>query len=105
MKYKAFLTCLIIIFFAEISVLLIYANYGADSYQDAVEVNEALQSVRDDWENIVAHQNVTGLDYAVLDSVGNVIFRTRQGLSESLNEAVIHRDTILDIEINGEVSG
>ncbi len=44
MKYKAFLTCLIIIFFAEISVLLIYANYGADSYQDAVEVNEALQS-------------------------------------------------------------
>ncbi len=105
MKYKAFLTCLIIIFLAEISVLLIYANYVADSYQDAVEVNEALQSVRDDWENIVAHQNVTGLDYAVLDSVGNVIFRTRQGLSESLNEAVIHRDTILDIEINGEVSG
>ena len=43
MKYKAFLTCLIIIFLAEISVLLIYANYGADSYQDAVEVNEALQ--------------------------------------------------------------
>ena len=50
MKYKAFLTCLIIIFLAEISVLLIYANYVADSYQDAVEVNEALQSVRDDWE-------------------------------------------------------
>ena len=105
MKYKAFLTCLIIIFLAEISVLLIYANYVADSYQDAVEVNEALQSVRDDWENIVAHQNVTGLDYAVLDCVGNVIFRTRLGLSESLNEAVIHRDTIRDIEINGEVSG
>lgn len=105
MKYKAFLTCLIMIFFVEISVLFFYANYGGDFYQDAVEVNEAVQSVRDDWENIAAHKNVTSLDYTVLDVGGNVIFRTGQGLSESLNEAVIHRDTILDIEINGAVSG
>lgn len=96
---------MIIIFVTEISVLFFYANYGGDFYQDAVEVNEALQSVRDDWENIGVHQNVTGLDYAVLDSGGNVIFRTRQGISESLNEAVIRRDTILDIEINGAVLG
>lgn len=105
MKFKAFLTCMAIIFLAEISVLAWYSNSDNDFLQDSVEVNEAVQSVRDDWENIGAHKNITSLDYTVLDSGGNVIFRTRQGLSESVNAAVIHRDTILDIEINGEVSG
>lgn len=94
-----------IIFLAEISVLAWYSNSDNDFLQDSVEVNEAVQSVRDDWENIGAHKNITSLDYTVLDSGGNVIFRTRQGLSESVNAAVINRDTILDIEINGEVSG
>ena len=105
MKFKAFLICMIIIFLAEIFVLVRYSNSNGDFLQSAVEVNEALQSVRDDWENIGAHQNVTSLDYAVLDSGGDVIFRTRQGLSESLNEAVIHRDTILDVEVNGKTAG
>lgn len=105
MKFKAFMICMVIIFLAEIFVLVRYSISDDDFLQSAVEVNEALQSIRDDWENISAHQNVTSLNYAVLDSRGNVIFRTRQSLSESLNEAVIHRDTILDIEINGETAG
>lgn len=105
MKFKAFLTCMAIIFLVEISVLAWYSNSDNDFLQDSVEVNEAVQSVRDDWGNISTHKNVTSLDYAVIDSDGNVVFRTGQGLSESVNEAVIHRDTILDIEINGEVSG
>lgn len=96
---------IIIIFIVEISVLSWYSSSDNDLLQDSVEVNEAVQSVREDWENIGSHKNVTSLDYTVLDSDGNVIFRTGQGLSESVNAAVIHRDTILDIEINGEVSG
>lgn len=94
-----------IIFLAEIFVLVRYGSCRGDFLQDAVKVNEAMQSVCDDWGNIDTHQNITSLDYTVLDSGGKVIFRTDRGLSESVNEAVIHRDTILDIEINGEVLG
>lgn len=105
MKFKTFLTCMTIIFLAEIFVLVRYGSCRGDFLQDAVKVNEAMQSVCDDWGNIDTHQNITSLDYTVLDSGGKVIFRTDRGLSESVNEAVIHRDTILDIEINGEVLG
>lgn len=94
-----------IIFLSEIFVLVRYGSCRGDFLQDAVKVNEAMQSVCDDWGNIDTHQNITSLDYTVLDSVGKVIFRTDRGLSESVNEAVIHRDTILDIEIDGEVLG
>lgn len=105
MNFKAFLTCMAIIFLTEISALIWFANTDDCGLQDAVEVNAAVQSVRNDRENIAAHKNVTGLDYTVIDNDGNVLFATSSGLSESVNEAVIHRDTILDIEINGEVLG
>lgn len=105
MKFKAFLTCMAIIFLAEIFALIWFANADGSGLQDAVEVNAAARSVEADWKNIAAHKNVTGLDYTVLDNDGNVLFATRSGLSESINEAVINRDTILDIEAEDKVVG
>ncbi|MDE5860384.1 MAG: sensor histidine kinase, partial [Oscillospiraceae bacterium] len=105
MKYKAFLLFLTIIFLAEISALIWFMNTDSDGLQDAVEINAAVQSVQSDWDNISAHKNSTRLDYAVLDRDGKLLFRTRAGLSESINEAVINRDTILDIEAAGETAG
>ena len=98
MKYKTFLLFLTIIFLAEISVLIWFMNTNSNGLQDAVEINAAVQSVQSDWENIYSHRNSTSLDYTVLDGDGKVLFRTKVGLSESINEAVINRDTILDIE-------
>lgn len=105
MKFKAFLTYMAIIFLAEIFALIWFANADGSSLQDAVEVNAAARSVEADWENIAEHKNVTGLDYTVLDNDGNVLFATRSGLSESVNEAVINRDTILDIKTAERVVG
>ncbi|MDE6132274.1 MAG: tetraspanin family protein, partial [Oscillospiraceae bacterium] len=94
MKFKAFLICMAVIFLAEISAVIWFFGTADNGLQDSVEVNTAVQSVTSDWENIAAHKNVTGLDYTVLDRDGNVLFKTKQGLSESVNEAVINRDTI-----------
>ncbi|MBD5138173.1 MAG: HAMP domain-containing histidine kinase [Ruminococcus sp.] len=105
MKYKAFLLFLTIIFLAEISALVWFMNTSSNDLQDAVEINAAVQSVQSDWENIYSHKNSTSLDYTVLDRDGNVLFKTRAELSESTNEAVINRDTILDIEAAGETVG
>lgn len=105
MKFKAFLTCMAIIFLAEIFALIWFANTDDYGLQDAVEINAAARSAEADWENIAAHKNVTGLDYTVLDNDGNVLFATSSGLSESVNEAVINRDTILDIEAEDKVVG
>ena len=41
----------------------------------------------------------------MLDQEGTVVFRTEEGLSESLHAAVLHRDTILDIQADGRTVG
>ncbi len=105
MKYNAFLTFLFILCLTEALILIRFANAPADDPQDSVSVNAAVQSVAADWDRIETHQNVTDLDYTVLDHDGNVLFQTKPGLSESVNEAIIHRDTILDIQPVGETAG
>lgn len=100
---------LTVIFAAEIAALVcffprIWQN-GSENRQDAVAVNEAAQSVKKDWDDIAAHVNQTELDYVVLNEKENVIYRTKAGLSESINAAISHRDTILDIEKDGDILG
>ena len=105
MRKRIFLIGLSLAFAVEIAALLMFAISGTDNLQDTVEVNEAVQSVQNDWEFMENHINQTDLDYAVLDTSGTVLYKTRQGLSESINMAISNRDTILDIEIGGSVVG
>ena len=73
--------------------------------QDTVTVNEVLRSVEADWRDMGNHRSVRGAAYVVTDLRGNVLFRTREGLSESVNEGIAHRDTMLDIYAADEPVG
>ena len=64
-----------------------------------------MQSVTEDFNDLEQHKNTTALDYVVLDENGNLLYKTKFGLSESVNEAITHRDTILDITINDTAVG
>ncbi len=105
MKKRTFIIAQIFILAIWLTLLLSFALQETDSFQDAVAVNEALQSVRADWDRLESHENRTDLSYVVLDTEGNVLYRTGAGLSESVNRAIVHRDTILDIEKEGGVAG
>lgn len=105
MKVKGFLAGMVAFLILE-AVLILASLAGETGFlQDAVAVNEAVQSVQNDWENMEAHRRVPGLAYVVLDMTGNVLFRTGEGMRESLNGAVIHRDTILDISVGNVTVG
>lgn len=101
MNFKTFGISIAIIFLVEILGIVFFMSKEDDPLQDAAEVNEAVQSVTKDWENMTAHENITALDYTVLDSSERLVYKTRDDLSESINAAVIHRDTILDIMQSG----
>ena len=126
MKTRRLLISLVFLFSIQLAALLIFAAQIPDVSQDTIAVNEALQSVQEHWEDLKSHgldetsgqtdgglnrgndaryKNPTDLDFVVLNLEGDVLFRTRSGLSESIHEAVIHRDTILDIESNGSIAG
>lgn len=105
MKKRTFLMILFLIFAAEAAALFLFAVQPEDGGQDAVMVNEALRSVEQDWEKIGRHENKTALDYAVLGADGEILYQTNGHVSKSVNEAVIHRDTMLDIRPDGTVVG
>lgn len=105
MKRQLFLTGIILVFIAEIIALVVFAVQTPDFPQDAVAVNEVVQSVTRDYGNLEEHKNQTALDYVVLDNGGSIIYKTRSGLSESINAAIAHRDTVLDITVENSAVG
>lgn len=113
MKKHAFLAGLLLLFAVEAAALLLFAVWDSDNRQDSVRVNEVVKSVLEDWENLSAGgpciekdtDSQTDPAYVVLDTEGTVLFQTRSDLSSSVNRAVIHRDTILDLVIDGQTVG
>ncbi|MDE6200809.1 MAG: HAMP domain-containing histidine kinase [Clostridiales bacterium] len=98
---KGILLSFIAVFVAEIIALIVFAVVAPDSSQDVVAVNEIVQSVSADFDELDAHKNTASLDYTVINNDGKLLYKTKSGLSETINQAIAHRDTVLDIT-NGE---
>lgn len=105
MKKQIYLIVFILMLLAEITSLIVFAVQTPDFSQDAVTVNEIVQSVTKDFSNLDQHENLTNLDYVVLDEGENLLYKTKFGLSETINAAIKHRDTILDIKVDNIIVG
>ncbi len=105
MRIKAFLTAMILVFAMEIAGAVLYLTAKPEIKQDAVAVNDIVQTVNAYWPDIKSAPLPAGPDYTVVDADGNIIYRTREGLSSSLSEAVRNRDTILDVGTGGAAEG
>ncbi len=105
MKKRTFLAGLLLLFFVEMAVIILFVLQDTDNRQDSVLVNETVQSVQSDWNTIETHKSQTSLDYTVMDMEGELLFQTKEGLSDSINMAVLHRDTILDLTVDGQIVG
>lgn len=105
MRGRAFFAGLLLAFGLELALLALFSAHGIQRPQDTVAVNEIVQTVRRDWNDLEAHVNVSGFDYVVLGADGAVLYRTRPGLSESVNAGIAHRDTMLDVEAGGTPAG
>ncbi|MDE7182705.1 MAG: HAMP domain-containing histidine kinase [Clostridia bacterium] len=105
MKKQLFLIGFVLVCIAEIIALIVFAVQTPDFSQDTVAVNEVVQSVTHDFNSIGEHKNSTALDYVVLDNDGKILYKTKAGLSESVNAATSHRDTVLDITVDNAVVG
>ena len=104
-KNRVFRGTMFFVLAAELAVLVLFAVWDGSGEQDTVLVNDAVHSIQADWGRLEEHQRIEGLDYVVIDRDGGVLYRTGEGLSESINAAVAHRDTILDIRADGTAVG
>ncbi len=74
-----------------------------DIKTDPVKVNECMYSISMNYGDTSKYN--TQLDYVVIDNDENLIYKTRDGLSETINEAIKTRGLILDLTVDGEVVG
>lgn len=105
MKNRIFFGVLLLLFLAELAALGWFALPRAENVQDRVAVNEIVKTVQQDWDLLEKHRNLTALNYVVTDREGRVLYKTREGLSETINAAIRHKDTILDVVIEGTAMG
>ncbi|MBD5118987.1 MAG: HAMP domain-containing histidine kinase [Clostridiales bacterium] len=105
MRGRAFFIGLFLVFAAELAVLVLLMGHGTGSPQDTVAVNEIVQTIQRDWDSLANHVNDTEFNYVVLGADGTVLYRTGPGLSESMNAAIAHKDTMLDVEVGGSSVG
>lgn len=90
--------------------IILCGGYSRELPQYTTEINRLLISLGADWESISEGNSKVNeyggdFDYAVIDMNGELLFATRQGLSETLSAATSHYDIIRDIERNGEIVG
>lgn len=105
--------------FVGSSGFTVFLKNGNGGSQNAATVNKILKTVENNWGNLnkladspesgkSSQENLVDTsepDYVVLDNEDTVLFQTREGLSESINAAISHRDTILNIAQAGTVVG
>ena len=103
MRKAPFIFILVITFIAEALACFLMVTKIKDLKTDPVKVNECMYSVAENFGDESKYNRQ--LDYVVIDNDGKLLFKTREGLSESINEAVKTRGLILDLVVEGDVAG
>ncbi len=74
--------------------------------QYTTEINRLLVKLSENWEELPGTQlPEEDFDYTLIGSDGELIFATREGLSESVSAATGHYDVIRDVERDGQILG
>lgn len=111
MKIKKLTAAALIVLLISVSIILhtLYSSSKEVSL-DLVVVNDIIQTLAEHWgspEKIRALHlpGPADMDYMVLDNHNTMIMATRRGLNDTIDSAIMKRDTIVDIERNGTELG
>lgn len=105
MKIRWFVPVILLFFLLEAAVVAVFMDGRKETSQDVVAINKIVKTLENNWDNLEDDMDVTPFDCVVTDNNGTVLFKTREHLSETINQAVAHRDTILDVKQSGVVVG
>ena len=103
MKKTPFILILVFTFIAEALACYFMLTRIKDIKTDPVKVNECMYSISENYGDTSKYNKQ--LDYAVIDNNGSLLYKTRDGLSESINEAIKTRGLVLDLEVDGKPIG
>ena len=103
MRKSPFILIFLLIFIAEALMCYFMVTRITDMKTDPVKVNECMYSISENYGDTSKYD--TGLDYVIIDNDENLIYKTREGLAETINDAVKTRGLILDLTVDGRTEG
>lgn len=103
MKKKFFIVFIIATIISEIFITNTYIKKKLDYKNDTTKINELVRQVETFYGDSSKYPRT--FDYCILNSREEPIYKTKEHVSTSLNEAYKNKDTIVDIHVNNEVVG
>ena len=103
MRKAPFILLLVLTFIAEALACYFTVTQMKDLKTDPVKVNECIYSVTENYGDTSKYNKQ--LDYVIIDNDGKLVYKTREGLSETINEAIKTRGLILDLVVDEEAVG
>lgn len=97
MKKRYFFILLALTFLIEIIASIILINNKVEYKNDTVKLNELINEIKNNFND--EDKYPTFFEYAIIDNDGNLIYKTNNIESKSLNQAYQNRDTIMDLKI------
>lgn len=106
------ITIILSAFMASALVMMLIITSNVSSTQlDSVAVNDIVKNCEANWDNIL-NSDVSGLkifdrklDYSVVNNDFKLLYSTSKDVSVTVNDAIKHRDTVVDIISNGNTVG
>ncbi|HZK34860.1 MAG TPA: HAMP domain-containing sensor histidine kinase [Bacillota bacterium] len=108
MNIKKLIISVLIILSVSTCVVLFALPNQTGGKIDLVAVNDIAESYAMQWGELglSEHKGLQyGLDYVVIDNSGKLLKATRPGLNETIDSAISHRDTIVDIKADNKMLG
>lgn len=103
MKRRYLILFIIFTFVFELFVVIYNIKEKTEYANDVIKINELVNIIKENYGETSKYPKY--FDYTVIDNSGNLIYKTKDDLSQSLNEAYKNRDTIIDLIIDNEVKG
>lgn len=103
MKRRYLSLFIIFIFVLELFVVIYYIREKTEYKNDITKINELVNEIKENYGEFSKYPKY--YNYTVIDNSGNLIYKTKEGLSQSLNEAYKNRDTIIDLIVDNEIKG
>lgn len=85
-----------------------YLNNFSDNTPDIVKVNDVSKNIEENWNKIISTHKVQtnkSVSYAIISTDGHLIAKTNTSHYSSVNESIVNRDTIVDINVNNIITG
>lgn len=103
MKKISFVLILILTIALELGTFFYFTGKIQNVGQNPVVINDCMYSIIDNYGNENAYLKT--IDYVILDADDVVIYKTSDGLSDSINQAVENTDLIMDLTVDGSYIG